>query len=780
MRLILLTSFFLSIFCLNAVGQNEEETQRILTQIAEEENDSLKMEFYDDLLKSNESSDSITFNLYYGEAMQFAREINSIRGEAYSMYRKSVNYHHLSKGSNQKTILINLTKQNSHKLYEWAKEHNYTEGEALGIEWLGYIELNQHNSIASIKLYDKAILLNTKNNDRFGLYVNHFNNGRNYKNLQNYDSSLHHYFKALEYASNLKDTVELYYEIAVVYANNKEYELSQQYTNDINDLLAELNDSQFSIYLYRQIGIKYFKFGFYDLAIAPLEKSIALSKESNDFESISFAYYWIALCYAVQEEHINAIRYLQQSINAYSDDTSDFSLHYYYIGRAYLKLDQLDSVQKYYEIITFINKDNPEHTRTVLNILKANLQIYSGELDSALVTINSEIPLPKPQWGVPNFCDLYNSKAKIHSLKKEYHKSIQSYQKVINAKDNMTTPDLALEPLKGLSDNHKAIGDYEAALTYFTQYISLKDSLQNSKNSNRLAELEFDNFNTQQELAHQKQLDQENKTQIIILIVSILLFMLLAILLKYYRSKVKSTHKIELQKEQLELLNKEKNKVIGVIAHDLRSPLNSIKGLINIFHLEKDESEKERFIDLVALSADRMADMVNRVLDVSALESKKLDLRSEKINLVELLNQLVTSFQLSAKKKQQNIVLQTQCTEAIVELDKNYLIQVIENLVSNALKYSNPNTTTTLSLVCLPQSAKLTVIDQGPGISTEEQKLLFKEFSTLSSKTTGGEKATGLGLSIVKKYVEAMKGKIWCESEPGMGSSFVLEFSLNN
>ena len=102
------------------------------------------------------------------------------------------------------------------------------------------------------------------------------------------------------------------------------------------------------------------------------------------------------------------------------------------------------------------------------------------------------------------------------------------------------------------------------------------------------------------------------------------------------------------------------------------------------------------------------------------------------------------------------------------------MVQVLENLVSNAVKYSPPGKNIFVRLKRLPAAARCEVQDEGPGLSAEDQKKLFGKFARLSAKPTGGEHSTGLGLSIVKKMVEAMKGQVWCESEPGKGATFIV------
>jgi signal transduction histidine kinase len=101
--------------------------------------------------------------------------------------------------------------------------------------------------------------------------------------------------------------------------------------------------------------------------------------------------------------------------------------------------------------------------------------------------------------------------------------------------------------------------------------------------------------------------------------------------------------------------------------------------------------------------------------------------------------------------------------------------QVMDNLVSNAVKYSPHNTHVWVEAVSTPHAVRIAVRDEGPGLSDEDQSRLFGKFARLSAQPTGGEHSTGLGLSIVKKMVESMNGKVWCDSEQGHGAVFVVE-----
>lgn len=238
------------------------------------------------------------------------------------------------------------------------------------------------------------------------------------------------------------------------------------------------------------------------------------------------------------------------------------------------------------------------------------------------------------------------------------------------------------------------------------------------------------------------------------------------------------TEMISRQNNELLQLNEEKNTLISVVAHDLRMPLNHIKGFLNLFKMENPElaQQNSEYIDAMTDASNRMSEMISRVLDINAIESKKINLKMEVANIHEILEYVEKNTQMLASKKRIDISSHYTSEKLFARVDRNYLIQVLENLVSNAIKFSPKGTTVYLSLEKIGKVLEISVRDEGPGISESDQKRLFFQFQKLSAKPTGGEVSTGLGLSIVKKYVEAMEGSIRCESKLGEGTQFVVTF----
>ncbi|MGL1889054.1 MAG: sensor histidine kinase [Reichenbachiella sp.] len=240
----------------------------------------------------------------------------------------------------------------------------------------------------------------------------------------------------------------------------------------------------------------------------------------------------------------------------------------------------------------------------------------------------------------------------------------------------------------------------------------------------------------------------------------------------------KRTKEIAMRNDELVNLNKEKDTLMGVVAHDLRTPLNQIKGFIHLISMSENNLNQSQieFLNEMNTSADRLTQMTSRILDLNAIEAKKINLKIDTYNISNIVNNVLKYFKTTAKEKGIEIHFTVNGDNHFANIDKNYLIQVLENLVSNAVKFCSENSQINLRVLSEEGMIQIEVEDDGPGISQEDQKLMFKRYQTLSARPTGGESSTGLGLSIAKKYIEAMNGEIYCVSQEGRGTKFILNF----
>jgi len=238
---------------------------------------------------------------------------------------------------------------------------------------------------------------------------------------------------------------------------------------------------------------------------------------------------------------------------------------------------------------------------------------------------------------------------------------------------------------------------------------------------------------------------------------------------------------LQIQNKKLKKINEEKSNLIGVVSHDLKSPFNRIFALLNLLKLtNKDVSDeqKEYLSKMHQVIKDGLA-LIRNLLDIRAIEDEGIKMVIEDIDIIRLIKEILKAHKPLADIKQIRLKFTQGIEELIVTSDKLYLSRIIENLLSNALKFSERNTVVETKISISEQGfVLLELIDQGPGISAEDREKLFGKFQILSARPTDGESSTGLGLSIVKTLVEKLNGKVYCESELEKGTKFIVSIPV--
>lgn len=251
----------------------------------------------------------------------------------------------------------------------------------------------------------------------------------------------------------------------------------------------------------------------------------------------------------------------------------------------------------------------------------------------------------------------------------------------------------------------------------------------------------------------------------------------LGFIVEYYRRKVmeeRDQAEVELKNavEELTRLNMEKNEFLGIAAHDLNNPLSVIYGYAEMMREFKEVPPDmlREYADEIAVSSKRMQKIIQDVLDVNSIESGKYPLNYEKVRLLPFFESCLHTYRESAARKK--LKIRTDLMDPEMETDRGALGQVLDNLISNAVKYTPPEGEIRISLRTAGEQIEFEVFNEGRGFSEEDKTKLFSRFAKLSTRPTGGEGSVGLGLSITQKIVQAMQGTITCESSLNQGASF--------
>lgn len=297
------------------------------------------------------------------------------------------------------------------------------------------------------------------------------------------------------------------------------------------------------------------------------------------------------------------------------------------------------------------------------------------------------------------------------------------------------------------------------------------------------------------------ELEKEKSNQLTWIIIAIATTSLLTVIFILFYRQQKTSRKLSQQNKQIEsqqlsiqnkneqlsnrnlqltALNEEKNNLVKILAHDMRSPINHISGLLDILKLTHQDfaEEDKEVIRQAQEAAKRLNQMISKILDIDALEGNRMKIIPERIEVKELFNEIKT--ELGSVAEEKNIKMKFKVDNDLnIISDHLLLTQILENLLGNAIKFSP--TGKNVLIKSLEDDGKLifSVSDEGPGLTQQDKNLIFKRFQKLSAQPTYGESSTGLGLSIVKKYTELLRGKVWVESEEGKGSTFFVALPKN-
>ncbi|MCG8570850.1 MAG: HAMP domain-containing histidine kinase [Spirochaetes bacterium] len=229
---------------------------------------------------------------------------------------------------------------------------------------------------------------------------------------------------------------------------------------------------------------------------------------------------------------------------------------------------------------------------------------------------------------------------------------------------------------------------------------------------------------------------------------------------------------------ELEEANELKSHLMDILVHDLKNPLSSIFGISQLI-IKKTENNPEllEMGQLIYDSARKMNDMITGILEDTKKEHGKVKLNFCKVDLINIIFKSIQNMNISANNKKQKIHFDFNKSDQYeVNADSVVLEDIMDNLLSNAIKFSQYNKSIWIEAGRIKDNIYCSIKDEGPGFTEVDKNEIFKKYQKLSAKPTNNESSTGLGLYLIKKFIELHNGDIFLESEPGQGATFTVEF----
>ncbi len=414
--------------------------------------------------------------------------------------------------------------------------------------------------------------------------------------------------------------------------------------------------------------------------------------------------------------------------------------------------------------------------------------------------------------------ECYLTVADIAHKQHNYGAALDLAEKALRIADSTGIKPTIAEIYLSFSEIYASMHNYRKALEYKDLYHVVNDSLVNVRSSATVAELQAKYDAEKKDKQMKEELSHKQFIQDVMIGIFVFLLVIVGMLVRQYRIKQRSetilrdtnekilrqqmivdeharaieladvalresNHQLSAANERLKELNAEKDEFLSIAAHDLKNPINGIQ-LSTEFVLSEDDmplATRKHFLEMILGTSQRMLEIIKKLLDVNILENGGFVMDHEVINLSDKARLVIASYQIKALQKNIDIRWESELdgSDAIVIADSNAIEQVLDNLVSNAVKYSPHGKRVWVRTQHGGTVGRCEVHDEGPGLSEDDKAKLFGRFVRLSAQPTGGEHSTGLGLSIVKKLVEAMNGRVWCESELGNGAAFIVELPIS-
>ena len=338
-----------------------------------------------------------------------------------------------------------------------------------------------------------------------------------------------------------------------------------------------------------------------------------------------------------------------------------------------------------------------------------------------------------------------------------------------------------------MREYYEKTGQPEKALIYYRKFIEFRDSM--TAANRKFSEIDIEHEIEKKEQQYQiKLLKKDNQLSKLYLWVDIG-FSLLAIIIivlvysddrksrKNVRQLTLLNNQVEGQKIELEKKNKEKDRIMDVVVHDLRSPVGGIASLSELL-LEEDElPEKQvRAVNMIRKASSNSLVLINELLEYS--NATREELKAEVQDIIAIAEEVLRMLQIKAGEKNQLIKAHWDDNIVLVPVNAEKISRVLNNLITNAIKFSPIGASIDVSIERRVSGVLITIKDEGIGIPAKYQLEVFDMFTNLKRRGTAGEKSYGLGLSKTKQIVEAHEGKIWLESEEGNGTTFFVELPL--
>lgn len=546
------------------------------------------------------------------------------------------------------------------------------------------------------------------------------------------------------------------------------------------ELAEQKGEKRMAIGITQNIGNNYQSLGDIPAAVYAYLSSLEMAEEINDTLIIAVVLDNLGTInsnegnYEIAEEYLyRALNMNQQTGHLMNQITNHMSL-----GGLYKNMGRFDEAQKNYDRVLELS-DEIGHSLSKIQALY-NLGLLNSQMENyakSLQFFEESLEMSRDHNILIGTYFNKNGMAGVYSETGDYARAIELYLEALLVAEMVDAKEMIRGTLQNLHESYAAFGDSANAYRFLKQYTDLTDSLSQTERIEALARQEsilgLRSERERTELLQDSLRVQRTNTIITWVLLGIIVAALLTTIVLYHKKK-KTNLILRSQSEELRNVNDVKDRLLSVLAHDLRTPITNIKGVLYLIR-EKliDKEDLEKSLGQIDLQLEQDINTLTNYLQWAQSQRDGIKVRMEFKSIPELLNKAVSKIKQSAEIKDIYLKIITD-KEIYVELDEQLFNVIIRNLLSNAVKYIDEGGQIIIRASQNEKNVYISVEDNGKGIPYNLQPTLFKPFAKVHASVGYGEIGTGLGLSICKEFAVKMGGDLTFESTPGVGTNFLL------
>lgn len=546
---------------------------------------------------------------------------------------------------------------------------------------------------------------------------------------------------------------------------------------------GEVNSREF-------LGLAYKNFGFNQRAIENFNEALLINEKLGDKSHIAENYrmlgetYRASILYGKSIDYLNRANTIFNSLNdsiGIAKTQNRFASVYFELFNS-ININNFQKRKLYSDSIYLsINKSNLICSKFKLNIIEvSNYNILGAYynvinlVDSSLYFFNHALEISKENNFLSEYVETLISKSDLLLHHQRYDEALDCINLASILPVYLNSPGYKRVGLTIKYECYWKKGQFEKALIILDSLTRFEVVLfdKTLKTNSNIIQEHYD------EKISAEQLEITNQRIIYSIIFASIILILLMIIIIILR-KANKEHKEN--NSQLKILNNTKDKFFSIIAHDLRNPLGSFKQVTTLLierYNEISEQDRLDFLDLMKESSKNLYSLLENLLEWSLSQRGTLTYNSQKHDLYLINKEIFDIFKLSADNKNIRLISKVK-EDSFAMIDLNLIRTVFRNLISNSIKFTNPDGIIEVGAIKNENNYHVYIKDSGVGMSKTSIEKLFKIDENVSTLGTSQEKGSGLGLIICKEFIEINKGKMWVESEEGIGSKFNFTLPFN-